>query len=309
MIAQRKLCNALYIALAAAISIYVQTLHVQTTPALGIIALVMCQMHWRRSKVRLRGKRLSGDSRRRLNVQRLARLKSSKRQSVIILCGPPGVGKSSLLQETSCLRDYVIISRDNIVTEVAKERGFTYNEMFKKPTEGITDQSPSHPKYGSVVRGWQGVWAYSEVKNAQLQVNELHKQQVEMAVRNKCNVVIDMTNITHKERAKWLKTFESAETRVAVHFAFNNNTEDVQNLIELTKRRVHQPISPKIVEKFAERYEPPTELEGFTHILKFDNRDQQRETLKREKQSAMVITAIATSIAIVTLFVFYTQQQ
>ena len=105
----------------------------------------------------------------------------------------------------------------------------------------------------------------------QQEVQERLTEQWKRALREGCDVVIDMTNNTKKARETWLRRFSSEErTTVAVHFAFDaNNPDHVNRLITLTNSRAGKPISPNTVTWFLEHYQHPTEEEDFDKIFRF----------------------------------------
>ena len=58
---------------------------------------------------------------------------SDKKKELIVLIGPPAVGKSTYIASKFKPDDVFVVSRDDIVDQVAGENNFTYDDMFELP--------------------------------------------------------------------------------------------------------------------------------------------------------------------------------
>lgn len=248
---------------------------------------------------------------------------------LVIMAGGPGVGKTHFAK--THLSNAHRISSDDCVQYAARKHGLDYSEMFVKPPNG--DQSPAHPKYGAVVKGWkEGIWAYKRVKDANDCARKAFKHRkaeahMSIALKNACAfvaffftlvfiaalsvafvtssslafsfassahvasiyaytvacfahdcIVVDMTNLTSKDREGWLKEFKSANVKVVVTFAFDVNT-DVEMYTKLTERRKEQQVPANVVREMHKKFERLTPTEGVRQIV-IDNRPNQVELLR-----------------------------
>ena len=151
-----------------------------------------------------------------------------------ILVGPPAVGKSTWLLEESMKgssRKPVIISSDNYIEFVAKERGKTYNEVFQDAIKDAT-------KYVQA--------------------------QKEYAVANRLDIIWDQTNLTAKKRRKCLDGLDAYHA-IAVTFEM----PPVSVWEHRLNSRVGKTIPNHILQNMLETYETPELSEGFraiTHV-------------------------------------------
>lgn len=176
--------------------------------------------------------------------------KLEHKNKVYVLIGPPGVGKSTYVRSNSALRDSIIISRDNIVERVADENGYSYTEMF-----GNTP----------------------EIKELNDKINKELASSIDSASNSDKDVVVDMTNMNVKSRAGLLNKFPKNKfTRIALDFMpdhsnFDNlmKSNDFRNT-ELKKSGKDKNITRSVLQMMFDRYEPPTEEEGFDRITDID---------------------------------------
>lgn len=98
------------------------------------------------------------------------------KSSLTVLIGPPGSGKSTLLKSKDT-QDAVIISRDDILMEYAKEIGIlgsTYSEVWSE----LTDEN-------------------------QKTIDRLLDEKFREVVKDRKSIIIDMTNCSAKSQRKW----------------------------------------------------------------------------------------------------------
>lgn len=176
--------------------------------------------------------------------------KEPPKNKVYVLIGPPGVGKSTYIKNNSALKDAVIVSRDNIVERVAEENGYTYTQLF-----GNTP----------------------EIKELNKKINSELSSNIESASTGNKDVVIDMTNMNIKSRASVLGRFPKSKfMRIALDFMPDSSnyesllkSNELRN-IELKKQGKDKDITRSVLQMMIDRYEPPTEEEGFDRITDID---------------------------------------
>ncbi len=107
-----------------------------------------------------------------------------RRAHIVVLVGLPGSGKSTLRKAVFTDDDYVVVSTDDTITEIADHRGETYNECFK-PYIGIAEF--------------------------------VAREQFSRAIRQGRSIVWDQTNLTVTKRNRILSQVPKSYTKVAVY--------------------------------------------------------------------------------------------
>lgn len=153
--------------------------------------------------------------------------------TLTVLVGLPGSGKS-----TSIPKDFdgFIYSTDNYIEQCAKMNGWTYNEAFQEFIEPATKH-----------------------------MNE----QLEIAIRQKADILWDQTNMSKKKRRSILVRFPSSYYKKCICRVLL----DSQDWNELHRRilsREGKVIPRHIIESMAESYVVPTIDEGFDEIQLYD---------------------------------------
>ncbi|CAG7581232.1 MAG: putative poly A polymerase [uncultured marine phage] len=151
---------------------------------------------------------------------------------VMILVGTPLVGKSTYLRENFSDVDYVTLSRDECLLEVA----------------GTDD-------YGIA-------WKTANQKN----VDKLLKSKFENASKEGKNCVVDMTNLSKKRRKSNLKFFGEDYFKVAVTFDHLSQDEyKMRNEKRLEEEKKFIPYG--VIASMKKAYTPVDRNEGFDLIV------------------------------------------
>ena len=175
-----------------------------------------------------------------------------KTSEIIILIGPPCIGKSTWIYENLNRTRYDIINRDVLVEEIAVKNGLSYDEMFSN---------------------------FSKTKELQKEVDHKLNENFQNLVRNKKNIVIDMTNMSSKSRAKFIQPLKNHPDykKIAVLFLFEEFS--MNELIKLSEIRndslkengksktIPRPVYEKMISMFME----PSKEEGFDEIRIVNN--------------------------------------
>lgn len=155
----------------------------------------------------------------------------NKQKKLIMTCGLPGSGKSTWVDNFVYGRqDYVILSTDRIIEQIAYYENKTYNEVFK-----------------------------DNIKHAEKKLNIA----IDYAIRNNMNIIWDQTNISKKTRAKKLKKIPKDYKIIAV--VFNRTPEFIRSGNELRKQ-FGRNLPDNVLESFIQNFEEPTLDEGFSRI-------------------------------------------
>jgi predicted kinase len=148
-----------------------------------------------------------------------------------ILVGVPGSGKSTWISKAPVdWNNTVVASTDNYVEQEAKKQGKTYSEVF-------TDVMPAA-------------------------VNHMAATVVN-AVKNKQDIIWDQTSTSRHTRAKKIRMLPYDYEIIAVVFP----TPDEQELSRRLAGRPGKIIPPDVMKSMIDKWEEPTEDEGFDKII------------------------------------------
>lgn len=154
----------------------------------------------------------------------------TKSPFVIILSGIPMSGKSTWVREN--YPDTLAISRDELVMEVAGTRD--YNLAFK-----TVDQKA---------------------------VDKLLAKRITDAATQKVDVIIDMTNLSRKVRAKNLSYFSSDYYKVSVVLPILDS-EEYKRRNDFRSINENKFIPPFVIKSMMDSFVFPTDDEGFDKII------------------------------------------
>lgn len=224
----------------------------------------------------------------RVLLREMLESETQNQRKIFVLVGPPSIGKSTWIRHTFRDTQPYIISRDNIVDEVAASYGWTYDDMFQAPPAdaqlGDVDES-----YGEVVSSpsfmtWQPL-SYSNVLKANSDVGVLFNQKVASAADSGHDIVVDMTNMNSRARQSALTAIKGREGeffKVAVVFPFQGAEDVVKRMAAKRSDAIRvaggsKTIPPAAMDRMMSSFEHVSPAEGFDEIVEFDNRPMLRK--------------------------------
>jgi predicted kinase len=148
---------------------------------------------------------------------------------LIMLVGIPTAGKSTFSNDKK-YKDYIRVSSDDILQEVAKERQQSYNTVFK-----------------------------GNIRFAQIAMMKVLRK----AIEDGKSIIWDQTNLTKKQRKEKLKHIPAHYKKTAVYFVV-----DLKTALQRNTQRPGKVIPPEVLERMIKEYELPTLEEGFDEIIK-----------------------------------------
>jgi len=152
----------------------------------------------------------------------------------IMLIGLPGSGKSTWLRDFLSKTDeeYVIISADDVVMELAEPEGLTYSQAFKKHIGQATKISKA-----------RATSAFNEGKN----------------------IIWDQTNMSEKVRRPRLqRALEKDYYIEAVDFQLL--PQELEKRLRHREKMEDKHIPEHVMENFAKSYNCPSKKEGFVNF-------------------------------------------
>jgi hypothetical protein len=214
-------------------------------------------------------------------------------KTLYILVGPPSVGKSTWVGNN--VPNAFVISRDDVVEQVASEVGLTYDDLFASPDQDLP-VGHQDDKYGTVIERppylpkFLPPKVWDKVSNANSEVHKRFQQRIKDAKDSGQDIVVDMTNMNSRARTGMLKNFSGLEgyKKKVVNFKFEG--DDVQDAIkEISKERARQiaekggskNIPDDVFDSMFGRYQAPSLEEGFDEIVDVDDRQRILEQARR----------------------------
>jgi predicted kinase len=146
-----------------------------------------------------------------------------------MLVGIPTAGKSTFSNDKK-YKDYIRVSSDDILQEVAKERQQSYNTVFK-----------------------------GNIRFAQIAMMKVLRK----AIEDGKSIIWDQTNLTKKQRKEKLKHIPAHYKKTAVYFVV-----DLKTALQRNTQRPGKVIPPEVLERMIKEYELPTNEEGFDQVIK-----------------------------------------
>ena len=161
-----------------------------------------------------------------MNVNKL------KEPYVLILIGPPLVGKTTWIKKNFANKDVKLISRDQIVLDVYGSDD--YDEAFKNVDQKM--------------------------------VNNVLESTLLKASDNGENVIVDMTNLTSKRRKHTLSYFDDNYSKIAVIFP-PVDWDEIQKRNEKRKKEENKNIPEHVLKTMLSSYQPVSHEEGFDKVV------------------------------------------
>jgi hypothetical protein len=205
-------------------------------------------------------------------------------KTIYVLVGPPSVGKSTWIKQTFIDVDPYTINRDEIVEQVAKTYGWTYDDLFVAPLPDQGEGDVSE-KYGTVVKSpeymtWQPL-SYDKVLEANGKVAELFNKKV-LEAKGQENIVVDMTNMNAGSRKGALKAIEGSEDeyrKIAVVFNFKGAEEVIKKVAqkraeEAKRQGLSKTIPPEAFDRMFKSFQEVSPEEGFDEVINVDNTEK-----------------------------------
>lgn len=205
-------------------------------------------------------------------------LENENNKILYVLVGPPAIGKSTWIKQNLNDKNPYIISRDDIVDDVAEKYGFTYDDMFASPKE-TEEIGTINEKYGEVIPAPPYIkftkTVYSKILDANNEVQKLFNERINNA-KNHDIIVVDMTNMSKFVRKNALNMVDSSYKKVAIVFNFKGGEDSIKFMNkkrsdELKKIGKSKTIPDHVYDSMFSRFEDVTKEEGFDDIEYIDN--------------------------------------
>ena len=210
-------------------------------------------------------------------------------KKIYVLVGPPSVGKSTWIKQTFVDIEPYVINRDEIVEQVAKTYGWTYDDLFVAPLPDQGEGDVSE-KYGTVVKSpeymtWQPL-SYDKVLEANGKVAELFNKKV-LEAKGQENIIVDMTNMNVGSRKGALKAIEGSEDeykKIAVVFNFKGAEEVIKKVAqkraeEAKRQGLSKTIPPEAFDRMFKSFQEVSPEEGFDEVINVDNTEKLKNSM------------------------------
>lgn len=210
-------------------------------------------------------------------------------KKIYVLVGPPSVGKSTWIKQTFVDIEPYVINRDEIVDQVAKTYGWTYDDLFVAPLPDQVEGDLSE-KYGTVVKSpeymtWQPL-SYDKVLEANGKVAELFNKKV-LEAKGQENIIVDMTNMNVGSRKGALKAIEGSEDeykKIAVVFNFKGAEEIIKKVAqkraeEAKRQGLSKTIPPEAFDRMFKSFQEVSPEEGFDEVINVDNTEKLKNSM------------------------------
>lgn len=212
-----------------------------------------------------------------------------KEKKIFVLVGPPSVGKSTWIKRTFTDVNPYIISRDDLVEQVAEELGWTYDDLFVTPPKDSKLGDISE-KYGQVVESPSSItWSplsYDKVLEANAKVGSLFGRKLSGA-KGQDNIVVDMTNMnagSRKSALNPIKGLEDEYKKIAVVFNFKGSEDIIKKVAHKRSEEAKSMGKSKTIpdaafDRMFSSFQEVTPEEGFDEVINVDNTDKLKELI------------------------------
>lgn len=170
----------------------------------------------------------------KLNITQLIReLQGQPKPWIMLMIGPPGVGKSTALARIAGAGvKFHIASTDNLLEQFAAKHKLSYDEAHRKAN-------------------------FKEIKREMV-------GSMKAAFVRRENVVNDQTNMATKKRRTTLAEAPSDYIRIGV--MLNADNDELKRRLAGRKAETGKHVGWGVVEEMLKIYTPPSKAEGFNHL-------------------------------------------
>lgn len=151
-------------------------------------------------------------------------------QKIYILVGLPGSGKSTWIKNNNT--DWVIVSTDDIIEGIAKEKGLTYSDVWE-----------------------------SNIKFATKKADSIFQE----AIKDNRTIVWDQTNMTSKKRKSILNRIPKGYKKICV--VFETPMHIIEQRLINREKETGKHIPKFVLINMNKSYEKPNLSEGFDEVI------------------------------------------
>lgn len=148
----------------------------------------------------------------------------------LLLCGPPGCGKTTFAQKF-LPAPFIRLSLDDIILTEAKKQGKTYPELFN---DFVNEAS------------------------------EILQARIELCVEKKLSHYIDMTNCTEGSRKSKLNKLSEDFYKIGIYFpSYNSDILNKRVNSRASQTDLNHTVPFKVIQSMSNIYKEPSKKEGF----------------------------------------------
>lgn len=204
---------------------------------------------------------------------------------VELFVGVPCSGKSTHLNENYNHNEIYVISMDNIKYIYAEKMKLGYEEFFERPTESEIERNMVSDKYGAITEN--GQWEKLEAANTAMRKDfSSMVRRSHNALEEDKRVIVDMTNLTKKERKnamKWYKDVEDVHFEATV-FEFEENLDLIMDQNRKRGQEENKFIADFVIPMMVKRFQPIEIDEGINEIKFVDGLKGLKEELELKQK-------------------------
>lgn len=182
------------------------------------------------------------------------------KKKLYVLVGPPAVGKSHWISKTFGSVKPHVISRDDLVDEVAAENGLTYDDMFD--------------------------WKDPAISELNKEINRRLAAKFSAGAGADA-IVVDMTNMSAKTRAANMQQAlggkDDEYEKIAVVFEFRGIEDLIQKIADRRAKKLgSKNIGPDVYKRMFDSYQDVSPEEGFDKVISVNNSKELADSLKND---------------------------